>query len=104
MRVVGAAADPAAPLIRKAAFQNLVSSIALSIDRENGASFEGRAVDALRELAESYMVSLFGDAGLVASSDGRDTLTRADLLRAKTLRRDAARAQVERVKTQIHQI
>ncbi len=71
-------------LIRKLPFQRLVREIAQ--DFKNDLRFQGTAILALQEAAESYLVSLFEDTNLCAIHGKRVTIMPKDIQLARRLR------------------
>ncbi|CAI2383135.1 unnamed protein product [Moneuplotes crassus] len=71
-------------LICKSPFQRLVRDIAL--DFNIGLRFEPKAMLALQEASEAYMVNLFEDANLCATHGQRETVAPKDLELARRLR------------------
>jgi histone H3 len=71
-------------LIRKLPFQRLVREIAQ--DFKNDLRFQGTAISALQEAAESYLVSLFEDTNLCAIHAKRVTIMPKDIQLARRIR------------------
>ena len=71
-------------LIRKLPFQRLVREIAQ--DFKNDLRFQGEAILALQEAAESYLVSLFEDTNLCAIHAKRVTIMPKDIQLARRIR------------------
>jgi len=71
-------------LIRKLPFQRLVREIAQ--DFKNDLRFQGGALVALQEAAESYLVSLYEDTNLCAIHAKRITIMPKDLQLARRIR------------------
>lgn len=71
-------------LIRKLPFQRLVREIAQ--DFKNDLRFQGKAILALQEASESYLVSLFEDTNLCAIHAKRVTITPKDIQLARRIR------------------
>jgi histone H3 len=75
-------------LIRKLPFQRLVREIAQ--EHKQDLRFQGNAVLALQEAAESYLVSLFEDTNLCAIHAKRVTVMDRDIQLATRIRGDRA--------------
>jgi len=75
-------------LIRKLPFQRLVREIAQ--DFKNDLRFQGSAVQALQEAAESYLVGLFEDTNLCAIHAKRVTIMPRDMQLARRIRGERA--------------
>lgn len=71
-------------LIRKLPFQRLVREIAQ--DYKTDLRFEKRAVDALQEASEAYLVALFEDANLCAIHANRVTIMPRDIQLTRCIR------------------
>src|SRR6202034_2947605 len=71
-------------LIRKLPFQRLVREIAQ--DFKNDLRFQGTAILALQEAAESYLISLFEDTNLAAIHAKRVTIFPKDIQLARRIR------------------
>jgi len=71
-------------LIRKLPFQRLVREIAQ--DFKNDLRFQGSAILALQEAAESYLVGLFEDTNLCAIHAKRVTIMPKDMQLARRIR------------------
>ncbi len=75
-------------LLRKLPFQRLVREIAQ--DFKNDLRFQGTAVLAIQEAAESYLVSLFEDTNLCAIHAKRITIMPKDIQLARRIRGERA--------------
>eukprot|EP01092_Planopodium_desertum_P002323 TRINITY_DN1366_c0_g1_i1.p1 TRINITY_DN1366_c0_g1~~TRINITY_DN1366_c0_g1_i1.p1 ORF type:complete len:135 (-),score=27.48 TRINITY_DN1366_c0_g1_i1:61-465(-) len=75
-------------LIRKLPFQRLVREIAQ--DYKTDLRFQGAAVAALQEAAESYLVGLFEDTNLCAIHAKRVTIMTKDVQLARRIRGERA--------------
>jgi histone H3 len=75
-------------LIQKAPFQRCVKEVALAINQ--GLRFETRAVAALQEAAEAYLVTLFEDTNLCAIHANRVTIMVKDMQLAQRIRGERA--------------
>jgi histone H3 len=75
-------------LIRKLPFQRLVREIAQ--DFKNDLRFQGSAIMALQEAAESYLVGLFEDTNLCAIHAKRVTIMPKDMQLARRIRGERA--------------
>ena len=73
-------------LLPKAPFYRLVRSIAGELDHT--VRFHHKALEAIQESTEAYLVGLFEDANLCAVHAKRVTIMKKDLLLAKRLRGD----------------
>ncbi|MES1920927.1 histone H3.3 type a [Bonamia ostreae] len=71
-------------LIRKLPFSRLVKQISDEISDD--LRFQAKAVEALQEATEAYLVSLFEDAYLCSIHAGRVTLMPKDIYLARRLR------------------
>lgn len=71
-------------LIRKLPFQRLVREIAQ--DYKTDLRFQGSAIAALQEAAESYLVGLFEDTNLCAIHARRVTVMQKDMVLARRIR------------------
>ena len=71
-------------LIRKLPFQRLVREIALDFKAE--LRFQSRAILALQEAAESYLIGLFEDTNLCAIHAKRVTIMSKDIHLARRIR------------------
>lgn len=74
-------------LLRKLPFQRLVREVAQNI--KNDLRFQSSAVLAIQEASESYLVSLFEDANLLAIHGKRVTLMVKDIQLARRIRGDS---------------
>ena len=70
-------------LIRRAPFQRVVRDIAQ--DMKNDVRFRAKAIMALQEAAEAFLVQLFEDANLCAIHAKRTTLQMKDLILARRI-------------------
>ena len=77
-------------LIRKLPFQRLVREIAQEFTNNRELRFQGTAMLALQEAAESYLVGLFEDTNLCAIHAKRVTAMPKDLQLARRLRGERA--------------
>jgi histone H3 len=71
-------------LIRKLPFQRLVREIAQNL--KNDLRFQSKAIEALQEAAEAYLVGLFEDTNLCAIHAKRVTIMPKDLQLARRIR------------------
>jgi histone H3 len=71
-------------LIRKLPFQRLVREIAQSL--KNDLRFQSKAIEALQEAADAYLVGLFEDTNLCAIHAKRVTIMPKDLQLARRIR------------------
>ncbi len=71
-------------LIPKHPFQRIVKQLASELDAE--IRFQGKALLALQEATESYMVGLFNDTNLCALHGGRVTVMQKDMNLALRIR------------------
>lgn len=74
-------------LLPRAPFQKVVREITQSID--NDLRFQGAALMAIQEAAESYLVGIFEDSQLCSLHAKRVTVTLADMRLARRIRGDA---------------
>ena len=75
-------------LIRKLPFQRLVREVAQ--DRRSDLRFESKAILALQEASEAYLVGLFEDANLLAIHGKRVTILIKDIQLARRIRGERA--------------
>lgn len=75
-------------LIRKLPFQRLVREVAQGIKTD--VRFTASAIDAIQEITEAYIVSLFEDANLCAIHAKRVTMMPKDIQLARRLRGERA--------------
>ena len=75
-------------LIQKLPFQRLVREIAQNVKQD--LRFQGKAIEALQEAAEMYLVQLFDDTNLCAIHAKRVTILPKDIQLARRLRGERA--------------
>lgn len=75
-------------LIRKLPFQRLVREVAQ--DFKADLRFQSKAVNALQEAAEAYLVGLFEDSNLCAIHAKRVTVMPKDIVLSRRLRKETA--------------
>ncbi|XP_063770332.1 uncharacterized protein LOC134900736 [Pseudophryne corroboree] len=78
--------DSTEPLMKKAPFMRLVREICMEYSKDKPLSWQSKAIMALQEAAESYLVHLFQDACLWAFHAKRTTLHVGDIQLAQQIR------------------
>ena len=79
--------------MKRAPFQRLVKNILQGINIDIN-HVQRSAFECLQEAAESYIVSLMGDANICAIHCNRQTIMQKDFLLARRLRGDEARENI----------